>query len=251
MRLIRIFCLTWLLASLLLPSCLYAGMGGITYEIPEDFDELPVGPAPTNPASSLSRWQALSFFAVIILGSAAVVQWLWNILAKDFTRLPTLRFSRALSFVILWGLLAVIVLTMVSGARELMTPGAWRKQGWTYQLANQPPADDLRLARRKAGLARLKEALWQYAAQHEGEFPSPSNREIPEKYWRIPGWGETRYLYVMGQRPSISGNVLAYEPELDAAERMVLLSNGVIGLVTTTELDKLLQAEPLYVPSRK
>ncbi len=29
-------------------------------------------------------------------------------------------------------MLCVVVLTMISGARELMTPGAWQKDGFTY-----------------------------------------------------------------------------------------------------------------------
>jgi hypothetical protein len=29
---------------------------------------------------------------------------------------------------------------MISGARELMTPGAWEKQGVTYRLADQAEA---------------------------------------------------------------------------------------------------------------
>ena len=36
--------------------------------------------------------------------------------------------------VVLWGLLFMLVLTMISGARELLTPGAWEKKGATYQL---------------------------------------------------------------------------------------------------------------------
>jgi hypothetical protein len=51
-------------------------------------------------------------------------------------------FGRAVAGVFLWGLLFIIVLTMISGARELMTPGAWEKQGVTYRLTNQErPAD--------------------------------------------------------------------------------------------------------------
>ncbi len=34
----------------------------------------------------------------------------------------------------LWGLLFLLILTMISGARELMTPGAWKKEGFTYKL---------------------------------------------------------------------------------------------------------------------
>jgi hypothetical protein len=43
-------------------------------------------------------------------------------------------YARALAAVALWGFVFVIVLTMISGARELLTPGAWEKQGATYKL---------------------------------------------------------------------------------------------------------------------
>jgi hypothetical protein len=36
--------------------------------------------------------------------------------------------------------LFLLVLTMISGARELMTPGAWEKKGFTYQLVRDRPA---------------------------------------------------------------------------------------------------------------
>jgi hypothetical protein len=40
--------------------------------------------------------------------------------------------------VTLWGLLFLLILTMISGARELMTPGAWEKHGSTYELKDAP-----------------------------------------------------------------------------------------------------------------
>jgi hypothetical protein len=80
------------------------------------------------------RFQAISFFLMGIFVSTFVVKFLWNFVAKDFPRLPKLTFLRALSVVLLWGLLFVIVLTMISGARELMTPGAWKKEGLTYTV---------------------------------------------------------------------------------------------------------------------
>lgn len=83
------------------------------------------------------RLETASFFLLGLLVSAVVVRWCWNLLARDFPRLPPLRYGGALALVTLWGLLFVIVLTMISGARELMTPGAWVRQGMTYKLA--PP----------------------------------------------------------------------------------------------------------------
>jgi hypothetical protein len=83
--------------------------------------------------------QNLSFFLAGLLLSAWIVQRIWNGLRVDFTRLPRLSFSKALGIVGLWGVLFVLVLTMISGTRELMTPGAWKRQGATYRLADPPP----------------------------------------------------------------------------------------------------------------
>jgi hypothetical protein len=81
------------------------------------------------------RLQSISFFLVGILLSTIALKFLWNFVARDFPTWPRLSFTRAFGLVVLWGLLFVIVLTMISGARELMTPGAWKKVGATYQLA--------------------------------------------------------------------------------------------------------------------
>jgi hypothetical protein len=80
------------------------------------------------------RLQNLSFFIMVLLLSAALIRWIWNSLRKDFTRLPHLTYFKALGVVVLWGLLFILVLAMISGARELLTPGAWEKQGATYRL---------------------------------------------------------------------------------------------------------------------
>ncbi len=71
--------------------------------------------------------------------SAAGVRWLWNRLTLDFPQLPKITYKTACSATFLWGLLFLLVLTMISGARELFTPGAWRKSGVTYTL-NDPQA---------------------------------------------------------------------------------------------------------------
>ena len=83
----------------------------------------------------IRRFDAISFFAFIFLMSTWIVQGLWNYLARDWQALPRISFGRAFCLVLLLGMLFAIVLTMISGARELMTPGAWEKQGWTYQLS--------------------------------------------------------------------------------------------------------------------
>lgn len=91
------------------------------------------------------RLDAISFFLLCLLASGWAVQLVWNSLAKDFPKLPRISYLRSLGLIWLWGLLFLLVLTMISGARELMTPGAWKKNGLTYQLAEPatpapPPA---------------------------------------------------------------------------------------------------------------
>src|SRR5687767_15824936 len=88
-------------------------------------------------AASL-RLQSISFFLVVFLLSALVIRWIWNALTTDFPRLPRLSYPKALGLVALWGLLFLLVLTMISGARELLTPGAWKKdEGLTYTLGDK------------------------------------------------------------------------------------------------------------------
>lgn len=84
------------------------------------------------------RLDSISLFLVLLLLGAWGVKALWNALARDFPRLPRMTYGRALGVMTLWGLLFVIVLTMISGARELLTPGAWVKQGLTYKLKGRP-----------------------------------------------------------------------------------------------------------------
>jgi hypothetical protein len=49
------------------------------------------------------RYEAISFFLVVLLLSALLVQWLWNRLARDFPKLPRLGFGKSLGVVFLWG----------------------------------------------------------------------------------------------------------------------------------------------------
>lgn len=85
-----------------------------------------------------ARFDSISFFLVLLLLLAWIVKGLWNYLAKDFQRMPRMTYGKAAAAVALWGLVFLLVLSMISGARELMTPGAWEKTGLTYQLKDRP-----------------------------------------------------------------------------------------------------------------
>lgn len=84
------------------------------------------------------RIEAISFFLAVLLASSGLIQLLWNGLRSSFGRLPRMTYPRAVSLVLLWGLLFIVVLAMISAARELMTPGAWERDGATYRLKGGP-----------------------------------------------------------------------------------------------------------------
>lgn len=86
------------------------------------------------------RLQSISFFLAGLLVFTIAIQGMWNYLAIDFRWMPQLNFGRAITLVVLLGTLFVLVLTMISGARELLTPGAWKKVGWTYKLQSTDAA---------------------------------------------------------------------------------------------------------------
>jgi hypothetical protein len=215
-----------------------AGMPAPLPEHPEQVLRL------TEPA--VMRLATISFFLAGLLVCAAVVRWLWNGLGKDFPNLPRLTYLRALGAVLLWGLLFVIVLTMISGARELMTPGAWKKQGWTYQLSDDSAlaAQTAERAYRRQHLERLRTALWHFAATHGGRFPSDDERTlIPAELWEVPESGGLRYRYLAGRSADDARSPLAVEPEVDAAGRLVLFINGEVERLRPADLAKLLEGE--------
>lgn len=192
------------------------------------------------------RVQTISFFLAGLLLSAWFVQLLWNYLRRDFSALPRLSYGKGLGLVVLWGLLFVLVLTMISGARELLTPGAWEKQGLTYRLAKPPvpPQVETRVEpERRQKLDRLREALWNYARSHEGRFPVESTPEVPADYWLASERPRLRYFYVAGQFADRGARPLAYEPGIHGDLRLVLLTNADIKTMTAEEVLEALKKE--------
>jgi hypothetical protein len=198
------------------------------------------------------RLQAISFFIVALLACTLIVWGLWNYLRRDLQWLPRLSFGRTLVGVVLWGLMFFIVLTMISGARELMTPGAWKRDGFTYKLNTPAPAEpngvsveQPSLEIRRQHLGELRQILWHFAATHDGRFPTGDDlKEIPEDRWQIPGCAGFRYLYANGLKAKDkSGELLAWEPEVERDHRWVLLTNGEIVQKNSADIAELCKSE--------
>jgi hypothetical protein len=178
------------------------------------------------------RLEEISFFSILILGCALGVRLMWNSLAKDFPRLPRLSYMRSLSLTALLGLLLLLVLTMISGARELLTPGAWRKQGATYRL-NAAVTEPVR----RAALESLWLALFDYAQKHGGQFPPHDfSPEVPERLWLAPDREGTRFIYLPGLTTEARTNLLACEPVELGEGRFALFANGEIRKLPTADI---------------
>jgi len=225
-------------AGLVSLSCA-ASSAGMPSPLPTDFETVSRLTATTE-----SRLQAISFFCVVLLATAFCVKLLWNGIQKDFPQFPRMRFVTAIKAVVLWGLVCVVVLTMISGARELMTPGAWVKNGATYKLTaeedhsgEKPTAIDQRLD----GLRRIYWKLQEYHWDHDYTYPKDLGAVITdEQELEVPGHPDLKYVYVQSGHDEWN-RPLVYEPEIDAQQRFVLMASGTIESMTTAEIEAALQ----------
>jgi hypothetical protein len=202
----------------------------------------------------LLRLSTVSFFLLLVLLSAIGIRFLWNSVRRDFPKLPPLSFRGALTGVLLWGLVFVVVLTMISGARELMTPGAWVKSGLTYRSADQPQQTDaerisVEVARqlkeqtgRMTRLQLLGTALREFADQHNGAWPTAEEfRLLPLELTTLPGDLQADYLYrpVEGddsQPAAVSEDVaVVLEPDVfGGGQQFALYRSGLVGPFRST-----------------
>jgi len=185
---------------------------------------------PTFTDIARARLEVISFFLLAYLVLAFVYQRLWNSLAREHSRMPRLSYRGALAALVVCGLFLYVVLTMISGARELMTPGAWARSGVLYEIRDpdKDPKPWLKEGRRMS-LERLRAELWLYAERHSGTFPtSREAAELPGEARRSIDPNGLSLVYVPGAKPDSGTDVVAYEPGSFGAQRMVLLSNGDI-----------------------
>lgn len=187
------------------------------------------------------RLEDISFFTLLLLVSGFGIRLVWNHVAKGLPILPRLTYGRALSLTGLLSLLMLLVLSMISGARELMTPGAWRRQGSAYQI-NDPASEPLR----RQSIESLRAALIAYAREHGGEFPPHDFvPEIPEKLWQSADRLGTRYIYIAGHNSKSGTNLIACEPIQFGDERFILFADGRIQKMNSVEIRRALGAEVL------
>jgi hypothetical protein len=185
------------------------------------------------------RLEDISFFLLLLLVATCGIRLIWNSLAKDFPRWPRLSFFKALGLTGLLGLGMLLVLVMISGARELLTPGAWSRQASHYR-----PNDVGNRELRQQSIESLKTSLMQYAYSHGERFPPHDYvPEIPGKIWEAPDSVGTRYLYIGGLTLSQSNAVLACEPQNFGGERLVLFGNGKVESLGTAEIHRLMAAQ--------
>ncbi len=150
------------------------------------------------------RLEAISFFLLALFLCAGAFQLIWNSLRKEFAWLPRLSYGKSVGVIILWGLLFVLALTMISGAREIMTPGAWEKTGLTYRLRDDTAAVEQQITTRYEAIERLMSALFLYAEGHGKQFPTPIDKDFRiAKPMRKSSWTK-RFAARWGERRGTS-----------------------------------------------
>lgn len=184
------------------------------------------------------RLEVISFFILFFVIATLIFLLLWNGLARDFPKLPRLTFLRAFAFVAVWGGFFILVLTMISGARELMTPGAWKPDGITYKLdepskveASAPPETTSWDTRRQK-LQSIRAELWKFADE-KGHFPDHDEAAaINADLLLVPHPAGLRYIYYPQNKLSAQPPLpLVVEPAIFDDGRLTLHTDGSIALV--------------------
>lgn len=187
------------------------------------------------------RIQEISFFVILLLGCALILKFLWNYAFKGIPKVPRIKYLQALALSLLFGLLMLLILTMISGIREVLTPGAWRHQGTSYKL-NAPAQEPVR----RRSLEHLRSGLMSYAQAHGGKFPATDfSDEINEKLWQSPDENGSHYIYRGGLTALETNAVLAVEPVMFGERRFALFVSGKIELLSNQEIEKTLSASSL------
>jgi hypothetical protein len=186
------------------------------------------------------RLQEMSFFLLLLVICAFTLKLLWNHAIKNVPSVPRIEFFQAFCLALLLGLSMLLILTMISGIREVLTPEAWRHQGTSYRL-NDPAQEP---ARRRS-LQHLRTALFDYARAHDGKFPLHDFvPDIPSKLWESPDQSGSHYLYSGGVSTNNPAVLLAIEPPNFGDQRFVLTVSGEIELLSKRELDQRTSGQP-------
>ena len=141
----------------------------------------------------------------------------------------TSRFRRAIGLVALWGLLFLLVLTMISGARELMTPGAWKKEGFTYKLKDEADPAKLTAIEREPEhephLTAFAPPSGPMPGTTTGIFP-PATRQpkSPTTPGEFPTHPACDISTPLGTWPIRAIGRSHYEPGIFGTDRLVLLT---------------------------
>lgn len=192
-----------------------------------------------------ARLDSISFFLAIYVVCALMFRWVWNVLARDFSWMPRLTFKKSLAVLVVAGLFMYFILTMISGARELLTPGAWDRNGYGYNLTTpEDKTKSMLEAARMSAMARLRDALRDYAAKHDGKLPphlfAP---DFDTSLWKGIDPSGTWLAYMPGRTFTPPARLIAFEPASYGAKRWVLLSETSLLLMDSTELDQRVRKE--------
>ncbi len=184
------------------------------------------------------RLEVMSFFLVALLLLAWIFQLLWNAISKDIPSWPKLHFRGAAGILVVTLLLLGLVLSMITGARELMTPRAWKPKGSTFVLQEHHAGQSKEWldSACQQRIQNLRDALWEYAANHDRNLPPHRLTDgVPLQTWLTIDPGGARFDYWAGARADEGDRLVVVEPAVFGEERFVLWSSGVISKIPEKE----------------
>ena len=195
--------------------------------------------------TGLLRINMISFFLALLVFCSYFIKNTWNQIRVDFLYLPRLTFKKSFLITSMIGLLLLVFMTFTIGANKFITAETWSNKtikessDHTQQeekVLNREEDEKYVLSlKRKLHLQQLKDALWKYASENEGDFPeSIGSSEFPDEYWILPELYELKYQYFKGLKPSENkdSSVLVSELNFYHDGPFILKTDGEISQIS-------------------
>lgn len=170
-------------------------------------------PMPVLTRYGMDRLIGMSTALFILMVVVAIpIRLCWNALFvsikadENDPAIKPLTYPQALGVTFLGGFLFLLVLVMIAGSRELLSPGAWIPDGAMSKtlysvererIAQSTGGDDRKgidLLRRDA-IVRLRDSLMLYSKEHDGQLPDSIEQSGFGDLWLIPFAAGIRYEY--------------------------------------------------------
>ncbi|MEN9359036.1 MAG: hypothetical protein RL095_571 [Verrucomicrobiota bacterium] len=167
-----------------------------------------------------TRLESISFGLVVFIVGTELFRRLWNSqVVPMFGDKFRLGWKAGFLFTGLLSALMLLILTLISGTREVMTPAAWEKDGMTHKIKTE--------LNPRSRIEGLRDDLLRLGVANGGKLPD-NELKLPRPELLRAGPENRAFTYLPGQSLGDKNSLLVLEGMRHGQTRLLLFANGDI-----------------------